>query len=78
MERKLEDFKNHAMIMGAKFKDDDSPEPDRADDEDKIQANETPKLFGEPDAYKHLTEKERREMTQRMKFQHQNMGLFKD
>lgn len=76
-EREFEAFKNHAIIMGAKFKDDDFLKPPSADDEEKIQPDETPTLFGEPEAYAHLTEQERREMTKRMKFRHQNWDLLK-
>lgn len=53
------------MIMGVKFKD-EMENPPSVDDEEKIQPGETPALFGEPEAFAHLTEEERRAMTQRM------------
>lgn len=62
--------------MGAKFKD-EMEKPPSADDEEKIQAGETPALFGEPEAFAHLSEEERRAMTQRMIKGHKRIGLMK-
>lgn len=73
--REYEDFKFKALLAGAKIKDDGLPFSD--DNEEKIQAGETPALFGDSKAYAHLTEDERREMTQRMIKGHRQMGLMR-
>jgi hypothetical protein len=46
--------------MGAEFKEDGQPS-------EEVKEEETPKLFGDPDSYKHLSEEKRKEMTERMK-----------
>lgn len=62
--------------MGAKLKDEMAEVP-TGDSEEKIQPGETPALFGEPEAFAHLTEEERRAMTQRMIKGHKQMALMK-
>lgn len=73
--REYEQFKNQALLSGVKLKDDITPHS--VDSEEKVQAGETPMLFGDPEAYKHLPESERREMTQRMIKGHMSQGLMR-
>lgn len=46
--------------MGAEFKDEIKPP-------EKVEPEETPTMFGDPESYKHLTKDQRKEMTKRMK-----------
>ena len=66
MKRRVADFKMNARMQGCTFKDDDTVDS----------PNQTPSvdakvpMFGDPAAYEHLSEEERKEMTQKMLSKH--------
>jgi hypothetical protein len=57
--------------MGAEFKDEPKVPV-------KPKETETPKTFGDPDSYKHLSKEERKEMTDRMKNHFLSFGAVRN